>query len=72
MTEPKIIVTRDGAEFVVAIEPPVGGIDHSARYPAHRDAFGYAVGLRMTQGWPVVDLGSGAHIADMLEIGGAK
>jgi hypothetical protein len=69
---PKIIISRDGAEFVVAIEPPVEGVNHSARYPAHGDAFGYAVGLRMTHGWAVVDLGSGAPIVDMLGIGGAK
>jgi hypothetical protein len=72
MTEPKIIISRDGAEFVVAIEPPVEGVDHGARYPSHRDAFGYAVGLRMTHGWPVADLGSGANIVNMLGIGGAK
>jgi hypothetical protein len=66
MSAPKIIIDRDGAEFVVTVEPPVAGVDHTGRYPTHRDAYGFAVGLRMTHGWAVENRAGDVRLAELL------
>ncbi|MGE0775200.1 MAG: hypothetical protein AB7G25_07635 [Sphingomonadaceae bacterium] len=56
MDKPCITITRDRVEYVVKVvpEPDIRGVAGS--FVTKREAFGYASGLRMVHGWPVVDM----------------
>jgi hypothetical protein len=66
-----LIRSAPAGGFTVTIEPPLESENFDGAYPTHKAAFGYAIGLRMVRGWPVVDLASDAHLLDILT-GGAK
>lgn len=68
MANPRILIERDGEGFVVRVDPAPAGPDLSGRYGKHRDAFGFASGLRLAHRWPIVDLASDAHLADILRV----
>lgn len=53
--ERKIVLSKDGADFRVAIIPPIEGEVLDARFPAYKQARGWAGGIRMTRGWRMVD-----------------
>jgi len=55
MAEPSIYIRRaDQGGFVVTVEPYQGdAVEHRAE--RHKDAYGFAAGVRMTRGWPIVD-----------------
>lgn len=59
-----------GSGFDVTVQPPVEGEAHDREFPTHRQAFGYAGGLRLVRRWTVVDLASDAHPQNIM--GGAK
>ena len=69
MDSPTIYVRRSDDAFLVSVEPSQPGIED---WPAktHRDARGFASGLRLTHRWSIVDLASDAALSDM--IGGTK
>jgi hypothetical protein len=58
MAEHRIEINHalDGPGFIVEVLPPPGGIGHDRELATHREAYGYAAGLRMVMGWPLVDL----------------
>jgi hypothetical protein len=53
----RIIIKRGavGAGFDVTVEPPVDDHPLDREFDNHRSAYGYASGLRMTLGFPVID-----------------
>lgn len=57
MTEHIIEITYEpfNAGFDVRIVPPVPGEVLGAEFPTHKQARGWASGLRMTRGWRIVD-----------------
>lgn len=51
--------------FDVKVVPPVEGESLDAEFPTHRQARGWASGLRMTRGWRIIDrtcLGEGIGV----------
>ena len=44
-----------GAGFDVTVVPPIEGHPLDKEFDNHRAAYGYASGLRMTLGFPVID-----------------
>jgi hypothetical protein len=58
MAEHTIVISADpfGYGFDVEIIPPPEGVGHDREFSRHRDAFGYASGLRLASGWPIRDL----------------
>ncbi|WP_022684600.1 hypothetical protein [Sphingobium bisphenolivorans] len=57
MTERIIEITHEPftANFDVKIVPPVPGEVLGAEFPTHKQARGWASGLRLTHGWRIVD-----------------
>jgi hypothetical protein len=53
-----IVISADpfGYGFGVEIIPPPEGIGHDREFRTHKDAYGYASGLRLVTGWVVRDL----------------
>jgi hypothetical protein len=52
------IKSRPWGGFSVAAKPLPEGVSEACctgDFPTHRDAYGFAAGLRMTHGWPVQD-----------------
>lgn len=62
----RILIEHAAAGFSVRIDPLVSGASYDATYPTHKQARGYASGLRLAHRWPIVDLASDAALADML------
>lgn len=61
VSEPQHVITlRDGEVdgFVLEVVPPPEGVGHDQEFRTHKHAYGYAVGLRMSTGWPVMDMSS--------------
>lgn len=58
MTAHRIIIRREafGDRIDVVIEPPLCGESFDKDFPNHREARGYAGGIKMTRGYPIVDL----------------
>ena len=58
MSEHRITINHgvDGVGFVVEVLPPPAGVGHDRKLATHKEAYGYASGLRMCMGWPLVDL----------------
>lgn len=54
MEQRTIEVRRDGAGFVVVVQPP-DPAHPPERYETMRSAWGAAGGLRLVTGWPKVD-----------------
>ena len=55
MAKAVVTIRRDGAGFVVAVEPPDPAYP-PAPYADIRRAWGAAGGIRLVTGWPKVDL----------------
>lgn len=59
MAEPahSVEITREAGQglYCVRIEPEADHGQWSATYVHHRAAYGYACGIRMVKGWPIVD-----------------
>lgn len=55
MAEPSIYIRQaDQGGFAVTVEPFQGeAVEHQAQ--CHKAAYGFAAGVRMTHGWPIVD-----------------
>jgi len=66
-TERQILISHTGdAAFRVQVHPPLyEGLDGT--FPTHREARGWASGLRMTRGWRIIDLASDAALSNMLK-----
>lgn len=58
---PVIEITREPGQglYRVDVKPAVDLGQWTASYATHKDAFGYAGGVRMVKGWPIVDLSGG-------------
>jgi hypothetical protein len=72
MTEPqdhKIVIRKLGSGFAVTVEPPIDGEDLNGTFDAHRNARGWACGLRMIRRWAIIDLASDAWLNDMITRG---
>ena len=54
-TDRSIIVTQDGGQFHVCVDPAPDGPDFSDAFPTYRKARGYASGLRLIHRWPIID-----------------
>ena len=52
----KIVIRSSPQSFVVDVEPVVERRNYSASHGTIKEAWGYVGGLRLTHGWPVVDL----------------
>ena len=54
----KIVISREafGFGFDVEIVPPPLGVGHGREFRTHKEAFGYASGLRLAHGLPIHDL----------------
>jgi hypothetical protein len=65
-----IIIRAIGSGYAVSIEPPIDGEDLDGTFDAHKNARGWASGLRMTRRWPIVDLASNATLHDTQNGGG--
>jgi hypothetical protein len=67
MAEHTIIIRHEpfGTGFDVTIEPPLEGESFDRELPTHKEAFGFAGGLRMVRGWPVLDLASDVAREDL-------
>ncbi|MHA6768095.1 hypothetical protein [Sphingobium ummariense] len=44
-----------GAGFDVKVIPPVDGEPLDAEFPTHKQARGWASGLRLARGWRIID-----------------
>lgn len=60
MADHRILIERDADSIRVTVTPPVEGFDYDQPHDDYRSARGYAGGLRMSCGWPIVD-----HVGDM-------
>lgn len=56
---PVITIDRCADGFAVTIEPEQA-TDWCRTYAEHRDARGWASGIRLTTGWPIRDVTEGA------------
>ncbi len=54
-TDRSIIVTQDGGQFHVCVDPAPDGPDLSGAFPTYRKARGFAGGLRLIHRWPIID-----------------
>ena len=54
--ERSIYVRLSAGGFCVDVEPAVEGRDYSHASTTAKEARGYAGGLKLTNGWPIVDL----------------
>ena len=63
MSETRITISRqsDGDGFIVEVVPPANGNYHDRQLPTLKEAYGYASGLRMCTGWPLIDLTGGQN-----------
>jgi len=52
----RICIRSLGSGFSVRVEPPLEGEDLNGDFDSHRNARGWASGLRMTRGWRIHDL----------------
>lgn len=52
----QIVIRSSPQGFVVDVEPVVEGRNYSASHGTIKEAWGYVGGLRLTHGWPVIDL----------------
>ena len=50
---PTIYITGEPGSYAVAIGPPANS--PSETFESHKASYGFAVGLRMTKGLPIVD-----------------
>lgn len=68
MSDHCIIIRHEafGIGFDVVIDPPLESESLDREWPTHRDAYGYASGLRLARRWPIIDLASDARLGDML------
>lgn len=71
MADHRSVIRRADDGFTVTIEPALEGESFDGAYPSHKAAFGYAIGLRMVRGWPVVDLATDPETASSLKGDGA-
>lgn len=55
MTDRTILIEADAETIRVTVTPPVEGFDYDQPHADYRAARGYAGGLRMTCGWPILD-----------------
>lgn len=55
MTDHSIVIEAEADMIRVTVTPPVEGFDYDDTHPDYRAARGYAGGLRMSCGWPIVD-----------------
>lgn len=55
MADHSIIIEQDAGAIRVTVKPPVDGFDYDQPHDDYRSARGYAGGLRMSCGWPIVD-----------------
>lgn len=63
---PTIYIRQDGDAFAVTVEPAQPDQDWSRTYSTHREARGWAGGIRLNRGWKLVDLASDAALSDVL------
>lgn len=60
--DPRIIVERDGGDYVVRVEPDHNDGQFSTTYPSHKAASGYSRMLSKLRGWAIDDrTGEAAH-----------
>jgi len=55
MADHSILIEQSADAVRVTVTPPVTGFDYDDTLPDYRAARGYAGGLRMSCGWPIVD-----------------
>jgi hypothetical protein len=61
----------DDGGFTVTVEPALDRENFDGAYPTHKQAFGYAAGLRMVRGRLIVDLATNSEIASPIKGGAA-
>ncbi len=76
MSDPKttarrIIIRPEmwGDRIDVVIEPPLVGESFDKDFATHHEARGYAGGIKLTRGFPIVDMASDIALRDLLDGG---
>jgi len=63
---PSIFIRPDGEGYAVSVEPEQPGTNWERAYPTHREARGWAGGIRLSTGWKLVDLCGDEYLKDVL------
>ncbi|MBB6190563.1 hypothetical protein FHS51_000776 [Sphingobium wenxiniae] len=54
-TDRRILITQEGGQFRVCVDPAPDGPDLTAIFPTYRAARGNAGGLRLVHRWSIID-----------------
>lgn len=67
----RILINKAGDRYSVTVDPVPAGESFAAGFDTHKAARGFAGGVRMTRGWPIVDLTTG-HLEALSGLNGGE